>query len=96
MAKLLKNSTPEVSKILFENNRVRVIELNVEKGTKAAEHTHPDYLAYAITSFGYIATKHGGKKEKRDLKASDVDWHEGETHTVEFTKSGRAIVVELK
>ncbi len=96
VAKHLTQAAPEVSKVLFENDKVRVVELNVKKGTKVGMHTHPAYFAYAVTSFDYTSTSAGGKSEKRKVKESGVDWRDGESHSVEFTKPARALVVELK
>ncbi len=96
MAKQLPQAAPDASKVLFENDRVRVVELNVKKGTKVEMHTHPAYFAYAVTAFDYKSTNAKGKTESRKVKASGVDWSDGESHSVEFTKPARALVVELK
>ena len=59
-------------------------------------HTHPAYFAYAITPFDYKSATAGGKTVSRRLKKGEIDWSDGESHAVEFVKSGRALVVELK
>lgn len=96
MAKRLTQAAPEVSKVLFENDRIRVVELNVKKGTRVGMHTHPAYFAYAITPFDYKSTSEGGKTERRKVKKNGVDWSDGESHSVEFMNPARALVVELK
>jgi len=96
LAKRLTEEAPAVSKVLFENDRVRVVELNVKKGTKVGMHTHPAYFAYAVTAFAYESTTAGGRRETRKVRESGVDWSDGESHAVEFTKPARALVVELK
>ncbi len=96
MAKRLTEAAPEASKVLFENDRVRVVELNVKKGTKIAMHTHPAYFAYAVTAFDYKSTSAGGKTESHKVKKSGVDWRDGESHSVEFLRPAQALVVELK
>ena len=96
MAKRLTEAAPEVSKVLFENDRVRVVELKVKKGTKVGMHKHPAYFAYAVTAFDYKSTTAEGKTERRKVKESGVDWSDGESHSVEFTRPARALVVELK
>jgi hypothetical protein len=96
MAKHVTNAAPELAKVIFENGKVRVIELNVKKGSKAETHTHPAYFVYAITPFEYKSTSSGGKKENRRLKKGAADWSDGESHSVEFSNAGRALVVELK
>jgi len=94
--KHITKAAPELTKILFENDRVRVIELNVEKGSKASLHRHPLYFVYAVTPFEYVSTPERGKPERRKMKVGEVDWRDGESHAVEFTLAGRAVVVELK
>lgn len=96
MAKRLTQAAHEISTVLFENDRVRVVELNVKKGTKIGMHTHPAYFAYAVTPFDYKSTSAAGRTEKRKVKKSGVDWSDGESHSVEFTRPARALVVELK
>lgn len=96
MAKHVTQAAPGLSKVIFENSKVRVIELNVKKGSKADMHTHPAYLAYAITPFSYTSKSPAGKTKARKLKKSEVEWSDGESHEVEFTNSARALVVEIK
>ncbi len=96
MAKHLTQAAPEVSKVLFENDRVRVVELNVKKGTKIGMHTHTAYFAFAVTPFDYKSTSAGGETERRKVKKSGVDWSDGESHAVEFARPARALIVELK
>ncbi len=92
----MAKAAPDVSKVLFENDRVRVVELNVKKGTKVGMHTHPAYFAYAVTPFDYKSTSASGKTETRKVKESGVDWRDGESHAVQFSRPARALVVELK
>lgn len=96
MARRRTLPAPETSKVLFENDRVRVVEMNVKKGTKVGMHTHPAYFAYAVTAFEYRSTSAGGKTERRKVKKSGVDWSDGESHSVEFMRPAQALVVELK
>jgi hypothetical protein len=96
MAKRLTQAAPEVAKVLFENDRVRVVELNVKKGTKIGMHTHPAYFAYAVTPFDYKSTSSRGKTERRKVKKSGIVWSDGESHSVECMKPAQALNVELK
>ena len=94
--KHVTQAAPGLTKVLFENDRIRVVELKVKKGAKAEMHTHPAYLTYTMTAFEYKSTPAGGKTEHRKLKAGEVDWSDGESHAVEFVAPGRALVIELK
>ena len=97
MARSLAKAAPQNAKVIFENDRVRVIELNWKKGFKIGMHTHPANLVYAITTLKYKSTPPNGKTEKRSMKASEVSWSDGESHAVEaLGKLGRALVIEMK
>ena len=96
MAKHVTQAAPSLAKSIFENDRVRVVELKTKKGSKADMHTHPAYLTYMITAVEYKSTTPGGKTEHRKHKAGEVDWSDGESHAVEFVTPSRALVVELK
>jgi hypothetical protein len=96
MAKPQTKAAPGSTKVLFENDRVRVVELKVKKGEKVPMHTHPTYFAFAVTPFDYKSTTAAGKKERRKVKKSGIDWRDGESHSVEFLNAAHALVVELK
>jgi hypothetical protein len=82
--------------VLFENARVRVVEMNVKKGSKAPMHTHPAYLVYSVTPFEYKSKSPSGRSELRKMKRGEVEWSEGESHEVVFQRPARAVVIELK
>jgi len=94
--KHVTQSAPKLTKVIFENEKVTVIELAVEKGSKAERHHHPEYFVYSLTPFEYTSTPERGKPEHRKMEAGEVDWRDGESHAVEFLASGRALVIELK
>ena len=96
MAKTLAKAAPESAKVIFENDKIRVIELNWNKGLKIPMHIHPANFVYAITALRYKSTPAKGRAETRVMKAGEVSWSDGESHAVEaLGKSGRALVVEL-
>lgn len=85
------------SKVLLENDRVRVVELTLKPGQKMKMHTHPNYFTYSMDTLHYRSTSPDGKTQKRSQKAGAVSWYDGESHAVEVVgKGGRIIVVELK
>jgi len=99
MPKRLKHiaqTAPGLSKVLFENDKVRVVELTVEKGSKADKHHHPLYFVYALTPFEYTSIAESGRRDRRKMEAGEIDWRDGESHSAEFLAPGRALVVELK
>jgi len=96
MAKHVTQAAPKLTKVLFENERVRIIELNVKKGSKTEMHTHPAYFSYSFTPLNYKSTSSKGITKVRKTKAGNIEWSDGESHAVEFTNTARALVVELK
>ncbi len=43
------------SKVVFENDRVRVLEYRDEAGQKTSPHEHPDSVMYTLSSCGATA-----------------------------------------
>ncbi len=83
--------------MFFENDVVRVVELNWKKGLKIEMHSHPTYFAYGITPLKYKSTSPAGKTQNRSLKKGEVRWYAAESHAFESAGStGRALIVELK
>jgi len=96
MAKHVTKASPELTKVLFENEKVRIIELNVKKGSKIDMHTHPAYFSYSLTPLTYKTTSPEGKTRVRRTRTGHIEWSDGESHAVGFTNEARALVVELK
>ncbi|MDA4125455.1 MAG: hypothetical protein OK438_08455 [Thaumarchaeota archaeon] len=97
MPKDIAKAAADSAKVLFENDKVRVIELNWKKGLKIDTHAHPNYFGYGITSLKYKSKSPDGKVKNRTLKKGEVAWYEAESHAVESTgATGRALIVELK
>lgn len=84
-------------KVLFENERVRVLEFRDKPGEKSPMHVHPERLIYNIDSWKRKFTYPDGRSEILEGQAGEVKWspplaHAGEnigetnTHTlfVEF------------
>ena len=63
---------PDKYKVIFENDRVRVLEYRDEPGQKTSPHEHPDSLMYTLSSFQRRLI--GGSGESRDvaLEAGEV------------------------
>lgn len=92
------NVAPKNCKVLLDNDRVRVIRVVTKPGEKLENHSHPDYIIYALTSGKRKFTSADGKTEERALKAGQTVWSDAVTHTVENTGTteDRTLVIELK
>jgi hypothetical protein len=88
---------PRTTKVLFENDKFRVLEERFRKGQKVAMHSHPPYFAYAVTRMKYKLTGPDGNTALVNLKRGD--WGSSDTiasHAVENYVPGIILVVETK
>lgn len=84
--------------VIFENNRVRVLELRLKPGESEGQHTHPDYVLYALTDYRVKNTSADGTVRVFDRKRGDVFWGKPVTHGGENIGETEvhALIVELK
>lgn len=89
---------PDMYKVLFENDRVRVLETRYGVGVKSEMHSHPDLVAIGLTTLKAKFTLEGGQSVDMELQAGEPIFVEGQDHTVENTGTSElvAILVELK
>jgi hypothetical protein len=88
---------PELYKVIFENERVRVLEYKDLPGDKTRPHQHPDSVMYTLSSFQRRISA-GGREVNVDLAARQVRWLGAQEHTGQNTGSTdtHAIFIELK
>ncbi len=88
---------PHVYSVLFENDRVRVLDVRMRPGEKSGRHSHPDSVWYLTSAMRARFTADDGSAVEAEFPAGAV-WREAETHAVENigTTEVRAIAVELK
>ncbi len=86
----------DTSKVVFENDRVRLIEAKMKPGAKMAKHTHPAYVTYALKDAKAKMTV-GDKTDERTMKAGEATWSEPLTHAVENVGGDtHSLVLEIK
>jgi quercetin dioxygenase-like cupin family protein len=87
------------TKLVFENERVKVWEFTLAPGESIDPHTHErDYFFYPIDG-GTLEVTRQGRVERRTLEAGRVYWRErGDTHGARNVGPARyhEILVELK
>ena len=85
-------------RVRFENDRVRVLELCLKPGQREKQHSHPQYVLYALSDYRVRNTKADGTAQIFSRKAGDVYWGEPVTHSGENIGNTevRAVIVELK
>jgi quercetin dioxygenase-like cupin family protein len=89
---------PDIYKVLFENNEVRVLDIRMKQGSKSEMHSHPKSIVYCINDSKAKFTFPGGKSDVVDLKAGQTIWLDAVSHSVENTGADdmRAVLIELK
>jgi beta-alanine degradation protein BauB len=89
---------PKDCKVVFENDRVRVVQVVTKPGEKMPMHSHPDYILYSLTPGKEKITSSDGKSREREFKAGQVTWVDAVTHSTENvgTAEHRSLVIEFK
>jgi len=90
-------AAPKTTKVLYENDKIRVLEERFRKGQKVPMHSHPPHFAYAVTRMKFRLTGPDGKTNLVNMKKGD--WGSSEeidTHAVENHLPGIILVVEIK
>ena len=85
-------------KVMFENDRVRVLEYRDRPGEKTHQHTHPAFVLYAVTPFKRRIALPDGKVMMREFKGGEIMWSERQTHIGENVGDTptHVIMVEMK
>ncbi|MCI0389539.1 MAG: antibiotic biosynthesis monooxygenase [Acidobacteria bacterium] len=89
---------PENYKVLIENDRVRVMNFKLRKGTKEDFHAHPAHVVYVLTGFKIMFRFPDGRTALRETKTGDVLFSEAVTHASENIgdTDAHGLLVELK
>lgn len=89
---------PDMYKLKYENDRVRVMEVTFQPGQSIPEHSHPDHFVVVEEAGQLKITKADGTSMDADLKVGDVVWIDAETHSAVNTGKTqvRLLVTELK
>ena len=98
MAQDAAKVAPHVYKVLFENDRVRLLEVRMKPGDESAQHSHPNYLVYALEGGTVKLTPASGDSAAVEIQAGDTMWREAEEHSALNigTTDLVALFVELK
>jgi beta-alanine degradation protein BauB len=94
-----KEKWPGVTiKVLVDNDHVNVSETTFAAGAVADWHSHPQYVAYAVTDVKMKVEIKGEETRTLDIKAGQALWSPAVTHktTNVGTKPFTVIVTEIK
>jgi quercetin dioxygenase-like cupin family protein len=89
---------PHLHVVLFENDKVRVLQVKVKPGEQAAMHWHPENITYVQSTGRLRFTKPDGSTADAELSEGLVRHGDAGSHAVKNVGEQRfeAIQVELK
>jgi quercetin dioxygenase-like cupin family protein len=90
-------TNPDHYTVIFENDRVRVLEYRDEPGERTTPHGHPDSVMYTLSSFRRRLVADDRQREV-EIAAGTVSWLPAQTHHGENIGETptHVIFVELK
>ena len=90
-------SNPTLYSVLFENERVRVLEYRDHPGAESVAHDHPDSVMVTLSSFERELAS-GDKRVNVELPANAARWLGAQNHSGHNTggTDTHCIFVELK
>lgn len=90
-------TNPELYHVLFENDRVRVLEYRDEPGDSTSPHSHPDSVMVTLSSFRR-RLRSGDRELEVELPAFQARWLDAQEHAGANIGSTptHTIFVELK
>jgi beta-alanine degradation protein BauB len=88
---------PDLYKVIFENDRVRVLEYRDQPGARTHTHRHPDSIMYTLSSF-QRRVANDDRHVDLELAAGEVRWLPAQAHVGENTgtRETHVLFVELK
>lgn len=89
---------PDVYKVLFENDRVRLLEARLRPGDTTAMHHHGANLVYSLADGEVTFTSASGAPMKATLTTGEALWFPAVDHSTHNTGSTEAhsLLFELK
>lgn len=87
---------PKIVSVLFENDRIRVLDFRFKKGDSTAMHSHPANYVYALKSGKFQSVSPDGRSVTVEMKQGESSFIEANTHAVTYLSSGELLQVELK
>jgi predicted metal-dependent enzyme (double-stranded beta helix superfamily) len=74
---------PDTHKLVFENQFVRVLEVNVPPGKLEPWHKHANRVVVDLNDSATRSTERGGQPKESTRKAGSVRWVDATVHQVE-------------
>lgn len=90
-------TNPDLYRVVFENDRVRVLEYRDDPGDRTNPHSHPDSVMYTLSSFRRRLESATGQRDV-SIERGTTAWLPAQEHAGENIgdTETRVIFVELK
>ena len=90
--------SPNIYKVLLDNDQVRVLEIRLKPGEKSPMHSHPNSVIYGLSSGTVRFTGEDGKTNDSKFEKGQCLWRPAEKHQPENVGKTEvhAIQIELK
>jgi quercetin dioxygenase-like cupin family protein len=75
--------SPDKYKVIFNSDKVRVLDVRLKAGDKSPMHSHPNYVVYSFNNSTVKFTSKDGKSTEVKTKAGQCMWRDAETHSVD-------------
>ena len=73
-------TNPDLYKVVFENDRVRVLEYIDKPGDRTTPHEHPDSVMYTLSTFRRRLYSANGESRDVEIKAGTTGWLPAQRH----------------
>ena len=89
---------PDKYSVVFENERVRVLEYRDEPGAQTSLHEHPDSVMVTLSGFDRRLVAADGRHRDVTLEPAQVRWLDAQTHSGENIGNTptHVVFIELK
>ncbi len=89
---------PDKYTVIFENDRVRVLEYRDNPGDRTSLHEHPDAVMFPLSSFRRRFHSSNGPGPEATIQPGELRWLDAQTHAGENIgdTETHCIFVELK
>jgi len=89
---------PWITKLLLENDRVKVYEFSQKPGEKTEMHEHPDFIVYPLTDSEMRFTYKDGTTREMKFKKGEAKFNTAQWHAVENIGNSetRLLAIDLK
>ena len=96
LAQDMAKVAPGMVKVVLDNDKVKVFDVQVKAGEKLPMHSHPSNLVIPFGSGKVKTTLADGKVMETEFKEGVPRWSEAVTHANEALSDIHVLVIELK